>query len=122
MARPKPAHQHRVEAHRMGGIVRMPRQVKACRARHAAELAAAQRLGGGEEIGSCLDLDEGQDAAAPNDDVDLAELGLVAPRQQRLAGEPQAPHGAQFGDMAQPMGCLTRLNRHDDFLMTGPRA
>jgi len=52
---------------------------------HAESLAAAQRVGGAQEIGACLDLDESQDAAAPDHDVDLAELGLVAPRQHRIA-------------------------------------
>ena len=119
MTRPKARDQHGIEAHRMGGIVRMARQEQAGGARRRGRTAGrpasrSARL----EVGPRLDLDEGQDAAAPRDDVDLAELGLVAPRQDRIAGEPQPPHRAPFGDMAQPVGGLAGLGRHE----TSPRA
>ena len=61
-------------------------------------------------------------AAAPHHDVDLAELGLVASRQHGIAGEPEAPHGAQFSDMAQPMGRLAGLDRHEEASRLSSRA
>src|SRR5260370_2017656 len=97
----------------MGGIARMARQKQAGGPRHAAELPAAQGVGGGRDVGPRLDLDEGQDAAAARDDVDFTELGLVAPGQDRIAGESQPPYRAPLRDMPQPVGSLADLSRHE---------
>ena len=80
---------------------------------HPAELAAVECVARPFEIDTRLDLDEGQHAATAGNDIDLAELGLVAPRQDRVAGEPQAPDRAPFGGVAEAMSLAASLDRHD---------
>src|SRR5258708_771794 len=90
----------------------MLRHEQAGGARHAAELPLAQGIERRRGIGAGLDLDESQDTAAPRDDVDFAELGAIAPRQDRIARQAQPPHRAPFGDMAQAMRALPCRGGH----------
>src|SRR5690349_19755430 len=96
----------------MRGILWMARDEHAGGPRNAAELIATQREGGGLDLATRLDLDEGQHVAATRHDVDLAQPRLVAAGEDRIAGQPQAPDGAPFSGMAESISLLTRLGGH----------
>ena len=92
----------------------MARHEQAGGARDPAELPAAQGVGRRFGVGTGLDLDEGQQVAAPGHDVDLAELWLVAPREDGLAGQAQPPDRAPFGGVTQAMRSLPGRDGHDE--------
>ena len=83
-------------------------------ARDAAELPVAQRIDRRQHIAARLHLDADQQVTTPGHDVDLAELRLVAPGQDREAGEAQPPYRAPFGGVAQAMRPLPGLQGHDE--------
>src|SRR5262249_11927658 len=112
MAGPEAPDQHGIEANRVRGVARMAGEEEARRARDAAELPAGERVRRLDDVGTRLHLDEGQYAPAADHDVDLAQLGLVAPRQDRVAGEPQPPYRAPLRNMAQPIGRLACFRGH----------
>ena len=68
---PRP-HQHDVEAHFEAGEPRAGQQKGVRGAPDARPLAPVQGLGRRPQVGARLDLDNGEDGAAPGNDVDLA--------------------------------------------------
>ena len=53
-----------------------------------------------------LDLDEDRRAKAPGDQVDLAHRGLVAARNDPVAGEPEEPGGQRLAPPPGDFGIL----------------
>src|SRR5882672_9186381 len=97
MARQPPlADQHHVEAQGQPAMLRVRREELLEGARDAAALARGDGLAGGGEAVARLDLDRGDDAAAPGDDVDLADRHAIAARQDAVAAQAQMPDAEGF--------------------------
>ena len=65
-----------------------------------------EREGGGVLGGARLHLDEGERAAPPGDDVDLAAGNAGAPGEDAPAVQPQIPAGERLGAAAALLGGL----------------
>ena len=72
----------------------------------AAQPVIVERQGGAVLAGARLDLDEGEDAAAPGDQVDLADRRAGAHGEDPPALQPQPPGGEPLGPAAAALGLL----------------
>jgi len=126
MARPRPgAEQHRVEARREVLNVGSLREEGRGRARDAGALAPTHRLGRSSMVLARLDLDEGDDAAAPRDDVDLTGPHPQIACQDSEALEAQQPGGNAFRAPAAPPSSRTAhgaIHRRSSAVMARARA
>ncbi len=66
-------------------------------------LARGDRFEGKCPVDARLDLDEGDQTAAPGDDVDLADRRAVTPRQDAPTAYPQMPRAKRLGVAAEPV-------------------
>lgn len=109
--RPPGVDHHKVETH-VAGRVLAPLGDKGfgC-ALDAGALSRRQKLAAGVEAPR-LDLDHGENLAAPCDDVDLANAGVEAPRQNRITTQPQPPDAQGFGVPAEAIGAAARRRSH----------
>ena len=73
---------------------------------HSAQSPLVEREGGRFFAGPRLDLDEGQRAPAPGNDVDLAAGDASAAREDSPAVEPQVPAGQRLRPAAALLGRL----------------
>jgi hypothetical protein len=97
MARQAPGpHRDEVEAQRVPGEVGAAQQEQLGRARGALPLLQAQRDQSLLEVATRLDLDEGDQTAAPGDQIDLAERRAKAPGDDAIAAQAQASRGHAF--------------------------
>jgi hypothetical protein len=71
---------------------------------HAPLLGAADRFQRIALEGARLHLDEGDDAAALDDEVDLAERGLIAAGEEPEALGEEEGRGQRLGEMAVAIG------------------
>src|SRR5690606_2918715 len=91
------AHRDQVETQGEAGEVGTAQQEQLGGAHGALALALAERGERLLEIGARLDLDEGEQTAAPGDQVDLAERSAKAPGEDAVAAQAQAPGGEALG-------------------------
>lgn len=104
VARPAPGcHHDQIEAYVEPGQIAPARQERLGGARDSCLLARAHRPVGANG-GMRLDLDEHHHAAAPRDQVDLAERVLLAPGQDGVAGQTEPERGQTFAAPATRLG------------------
>src|SRR3546814_4406402 len=105
--------QHGIEAQIQSGEIGVTLQEVLCRAPDAALLARPDRLAGGDQGVPVLHLDDGQDAAAAGDQVDLADRAAETLGQHTVALEAQPPGGDAFPPPAPRVGAPARRRGHD---------
>src|SRR5215469_4719733 len=81
-------HQHDIETQRGVGEIGPALQEMLERAGDAAALFPQYRVGSAHRVGTCLDFDRGNSAAAPRDEIDLAHGRAIALRQDAIALQP----------------------------------
>src|SRR5258708_11558071 len=97
-------HQHDVEAQRQSGMLRMRGEELLEGARDPAPLPRRDRLARRRQAVARLDLDRREDAAAPRDDVDLADGDPIAARQDAVAAQTQMPDAERLRRAPAPPG------------------
>lgn len=75
-------------------------------------LAQADRVGRRRPVVPPLDLDEGDDAAPPGDQVDLALLATPVPRHDSPAAQTQGGGGKELGQAAGAPGLAPGRQAH----------
>src|ERR1700733_8333334 len=74
-------HQHHIESRRERQEIGTAAEKMRQGADDALPLPRRDRFAGAGEIGARFHLDRGKNIAAPGDEIDLADWGFVAPRQ-----------------------------------------
>src|SRR3546814_158108 len=108
----------RFEAQIQSGEIGVTLQEVLCRAPDAALLARPDRLAGGDQGVPVLHLDDGQDAAAAGDQVDLADRAAETLGQHTVALEAQPPGGDAFPPPAPRVGAPARSEEHTSELQS----
>ena len=101
--------QDRVEARVETRQRRMAREIEAGCALDAVALARADRLAGGTQLVARLHLDEGEDAPAARDDVDLAGGAAPVAGENAPAAQAQEDGRHGLGGAAVAPGAVARL-------------
>src|SRR5579864_1926284 len=106
MAWPAPRrHQHDIEAQRSAGEIGPALQEMLERTGDAAPLLPQNRFGGAYIVCARLDLDRGNGAAAPRDEINLAHGRAIALCQDAIALQPQRPKAKPLGPLTAPVRC-----------------